>query len=229
MFIVNDMPPQISDELVGLLMQTDTGTIGHLIEHGFLDPDISAKMPGKKIAGTAITVRVTAPDSVIAHYALKFTRPGDILVIERGPDSNVACWGGTTSQAAVVSGLRGLIMDGRGNDITESNEAGLPIWCRGVTPITTKYRSIGGALNVPISCGGIAVHPGDAVLADENGVLILPPQEAEQLARTAIAFNNKGNDIIEALRNSPGVRYPDLTGASSIVEQFLKSQQGSAN
>jgi|GEM_PF-1820486 len=162
------MPPQLSPELVAGLLETDTGTIGHFVDAGFMDIGIQAKMPGAKIAGTAVTVRVTVPDSIIGHYALKFIRPGDILIIDRGQDRETACWGGTTSVGAAKAGLTGLIMDSAGNDISEANAAGLPIWCRGVTPVTTKYRGLGGALNVPISCGGVSINPGDAVLADES-------------------------------------------------------------
>lgn len=226
MFILNPMPAQIPAELIRALLETDTGTIGHFVDKGFMDPGIEAKMPLAKIAGTAVTVRVTVPDSVIGHYALKFIRPGgDILIIDRGQDRNTACWGGTTSIGAAKAGLAGLIMDSAGNDIREANEAGLPIWCRGVTPVTTKYRGLGGELNVPISCGGVAVNPGDAVLADENGVLILPPGELPHIIEAARIFRRKEDDLRALLRNSPGVCYPDATGATALIEERLKSQR----
>jgi 4-hydroxy-4-methyl-2-oxoglutarate aldolase len=223
MYILNPMPPQISAELISGLLESDTGTIGHFVDMGFMDPGIEAKMPGAKIAGTAVTVRVTVPDSVIGHYALKFIRPGDVLIIDRGQDRNTACWGGTTSVGASKAGMTGLIMDGAGNDIRQANEAGLPIWCRGVTPVTTKYRGLGGELNVPISCGGVSVTPGDAVLADENGIVILSPGELPRIIESARAFARKEADLLALLRDSPHVCYPDATGATLIVEEKLKS------
>lgn len=218
------MPPQLSPELVAGLLETDTGTIGHFVDAGFMDIGIQAKMPGAKIAGTAVTVRVTVPDSIIGHYALKFIRPGDILIIDRGQDRETACWGGTTSVGAAKAGLTGLIMDSAGNDISEANAAGLPIWCRGVTPVTTKYRGLGGALNVPISCGGVSIHPGDAVLADENGVLIIPPSDVARVIAEARAFRQKEEALLAALRDDPDICYPDLTGASALLEAKLREQ-----
>lgn len=222
MYVVNPMPAQISDHLLSQLLETDTGTIGHFLDSGFMDVGVSAKMPGARIAGTAVTVRVTVPDSVIGHYALKFIRPGDILVIERGRDRETACWGGTTSVGGVKAGLAGLIMDGAGNDISQANAAGLPIWCRGVTPITTKYRGLGGEINVPISCGGVAVNPGDAILADENGVLVIRPSDLPQVIGDALAFRRKEEELLSALAENPSLCYPDITGASAIVEAKLK-------
>lgn len=223
MYKLNPMPAQISADLIHGLLETDTGTIGHFLDSGFMDPGIEGKMPGKKIAGVAVTVRCTVPDSVIGHYALKFIRPGDILIIDRGQDQRIACWGGTTSVAAAAAGLTGLIMDCTGNDISEANAAGLPIWCRGVTPVTTKYRNMGGEMNVPISCGGVTINPGDAVLADENGVLILSLDKLPSVLEQARAFKKKEQAFFAALRENPKLCYPDLTGATAMVEAALKA------
>jgi regulator of RNase E activity RraA len=115
-------------------------------------------------------------------------------------------------------------MDGAGNDIAEANAAGLPIWCRHVTPITTKYRALGGALNVPISCGGVTVSPGDAILADDNGVVVIPRVRLEKVIKEAIAFHQKEADLLAFLRDNPDVAYPDATGVSAIIEQKLREQ-----
>ena len=221
MYIVNPMPPQIDAQLLAVLRQTDTGTIGHFLDAGFMDPEISARLPGAAIVGTAVTVRVTVPDSVMAHYALGQIRAHDVLVIERGQDQRTACWGGTTSAAAAKAGLTGLIMDGAGNDISQANALGLPIWCRGVTPVTTKYRGIGGALNVPISCGGVSVLPGDIIMADENGVLVIPRLEAASIAEQALVFGKKEQDFLKLLAARPPLCYPDETGATEIVTKAL--------
>ena len=219
MYNINPMPPQIDKNLIDKLAQVDVGTIGHFLDDGFMQPSIRQQMPGSLIAGTAITVHSPFPDSVIGHYALKFIRPGDILVIDRGDDRKVACWGGGTSLAAAKLGLTGLIMDGAGNDISESNEIGLPIWCDGVTGITTRYRGFGGSLNVPLQCGGVAVNPGDAILADENGVLVIPAEKLEVVVGEAIAFAAKEKAFRELYSGAgPYPIYPDLTGASDIAE-----------
>jgi hypothetical protein len=95
-YVVNPMPVQITKAQVKALLKLDTGTIGHVLDAGFMDQGLQQQMPGRKLAGTAITVRCTLPDSVMGHYALKFARPGDILVIDRGQDQMTACWGAAT-------------------------------------------------------------------------------------------------------------------------------------
>ena len=224
MFVVNAMPDAISPALIDQLARTSTGTVGHILDAGFMDCGMVARMLGRKIVGTAVTLRVTVPDSSIGHYALKHIRAGDVLVIDRGADQNVACWGGTSSAAAVKRGLQGVIMDGAGHDIALANRVGLPIWCRRVTPITTKHRALGGALNVQISCGGVVVNPGDAVLADDNGVLILPRSDVEAVAAAAVRFDEMKAAILERIANEPDFSFPDETGATRIVEDALKKQ-----
>jgi 4-hydroxy-4-methyl-2-oxoglutarate aldolase len=223
MYIINPMPEQIAPELIAGLLETDTGTIGHFMEQA-MDPGISAKMPGSKIAGTAITIQVTVPDSLIGHYALKFVRPGDILVVDRGTDQRTSCFGGTSNIASAALGVRGLIMDGAGNDIAEANACGLPIWCRGVTPLTTRYLNIGGGLNVPIVCGGLAVNPGDAIMADENGVLVIPAQDVRAVVDKARVLKQKEEAMRAKMRENPGLCFPDMIGTTDLVEAKLREQ-----
>lgn len=226
MYIVEPMPQQIDADLIAGLLETDTGTVGHFLDSGFMCSDIRGRMPGRKIAGTAVTVRCTLPDSVIVHYALKFIRPGDVLVIDRGQDKETACLGGTTAVGAVAAGLQAVIMDCAGNDISQANAAGLALWCRAPTPVTTKYRNLGGAINVAISCGGVAVNPGDAILADENGVLVIRPDLVRPVVEESKTWHKKEADFFKALEANPGLCYPDATGASAIVEAALKAQEG---
>ena len=223
MYIVNAMPEQAKASVIADLMGCDTGTIGHSLDDGFMDPRIEGRMPGARIAGTAVTVRVTVPDSVAVHYALKLVRPGDVLVIDRGQDYRTASWGGAASFAASQAGVAGLVMDGAGNDIGEANALGFPIWCRGISPVTTKYRDLGGAINVPVSCGGVTVNPGDLILADENGVVVLSPDDVVRVIRDALAFRKKENDLIARLKDDPSLCLPDITGASSIVAGKLQA------
>jgi regulator of RNase E activity RraA len=221
MYVVNPMPAPIEVELLDALRQTDTGTIGHFLDTGFMDPGISAKMPKASIVGTAVTVRVTVPDSVITHYALGQIRPNDILVIDRGQDQRTACLGGTSAAAAAKAGLTGVVMDGAGNDISQACAVGLPIWCRSVTPLTTKYRDLGGELNVIISCGGVSVAPGDIIMADENGVVVIPRTEARQVAERAIEFGKRERALLENLAARSSLSFPDESGATEIVRKSL--------
>ena len=83
------------------------------------------------------------------------------------------------------------MIDGPVTDTAEIRANGVPTWCRGVSPITTKLLALGGALNTEVSCGGVAVCPGDAILADESGVLVLRPGDVVSVARAAIAMQEE--------------------------------------
>jgi 4-hydroxy-4-methyl-2-oxoglutarate aldolase len=220
-YIVKPMPPQIAEADRLALLELDTPTIGHSLDAGFMDPGIRSNQPGRKIAGTAVTVRVTTPDSVMGHYALKFVRPGDILIIDRGQDQRTACWGAATAYAAAATGLTGLIIDGATSDVADSNAAGLPTWTRGVSSVTTKYRGLGGEMNIAITCGGVAVKPGDAILADDNGIVVMDAAHVREYIADAQQWQSKERDFLETLRANPKLCYPDITGASAIVENAL--------
>jgi len=222
-YVVNQMPVQMTVQQREALLALDTGTIGHHLEAGFMDGGMIPRIPGSKIAGTAVTVRITVPDSVMAHYALKYTRLGDILVIDRGQDQRTANWGAATIYAAALTGLEGVLVDGAVNDIADAKAAGLPIWSRSISPVTTKYRGMGGEFNVPVSCGGVAVNPGDAILADDNGIVVIPRVQLDETLSGSLAWYQAEQAFLEQLRQDPGLCYPDVTGATAIVERSIQN------
>ena len=180
MFVVNDMPKQIDSSLVELLEQAETATIGHVLYEGFVDRSIAPLLPRRRVAGTAVTLRLPHADSTLLHYACKLVRPGDIVLIDRCGDNKYACWGGGLTLAMKLGGVKAGIIDGPATDLSEIEEFDLPMWSRGLSSITTRLLGLEGAMNVPVSVGGVVVNPGDAVLADEQGVLVLarPPLHA---------------------------------------------------
>ncbi|MEM1396019.1 MAG: RraA family protein [Pseudomonadota bacterium] len=223
-YVVNPMPTQITEDQRNGLLSLDTGTIGHFLDAGFMDPGIKQRIPGSKIAGTAVTVRIPLPDSVIAHYALKFTRPGDVLVIDRGQDQYTTNWGGATIRAAALTGLAAVLVEGSVNDVEDAVEADLPLWSRWISPVTTKYRGLGGELNVPVHCGGVAISPGDAILGDDHGVVVIPREMLDETIAGGKRWLDAERAFRERLKAEPDLCYPDVTGASEIVEAALKAQ-----
>ncbi len=221
-YVVNPMPDQITVQQRQTLLELDTGTVGHHLEAGFMDGGMVPRLGGSKIAGTAVTVRITVPDSVMAHYALKFTRPGDVLVIDRGQDQRTCNWGGATIHAAAATGLEAVLVDGAVNDLDDAREVGLPIWARRISPVTTKYRGMGGEMNVPVSCGGVAVSPGDAILADDNGVVVIPRSQLDEALEGSQKWLAAEQEFMRQFRANPGLCYPDVTGATEIVERYLR-------
>ncbi len=196
-------------------MKVETATVGHSRHWGFMDRGIQPLLRTKRVAGTAVTLAIPGPDSTLLHHALGLLRPGDILVVDRLGDDRHACWGGGVTIAAKAAGALAGIVDGPCTDLTEIQDSDFPMWCRGMAPITTRIYDLGGMLNMPVSCGGAVVMPGDAILADESGVLVLPPDEAEAVADAAIARQERGEQNQDKVRG--GAKLGDLSGATAKV------------
>jgi len=219
MFIVNPMPAQLSGDLIALLEQCEVATIGHVLHSGFVDREIRAVLPSKRVAGTAVTVRIPHADSTALHYLTSLVRPGDIVVIDRCGDTKHACWGGVITHAMKNAGVKAGVIDGPATDFSEIVKVDMPMWCRGPSPITTKILGTEGAINVPVSVGGQTILPGDAVLCDESGVVVLAPSTAEAYARRAIQMQENELVLLERMRN--GEKLPDISGATAMVEAKL--------
>jgi 4-hydroxy-4-methyl-2-oxoglutarate aldolase len=216
MFIVNDMPAQISADLVALLERCEVATIGHVLHSGFVDREIRAVLPSKRVAGTAVTIRIPHADSTALHYLTAMVRPGDVVVIDRCGDDKHACWGGVVTHAMKNAGVTAGVIDGPATDFSEIVKTDMPMWCRGPSPITTKILGTEGAINVPVSVGGQTIEPGDAVLCDESGVVVLKAATAESYARRAIEMQEQELVLLERLRK--GEKLPDISGATKLVE-----------
>jgi len=219
MFILKEMPRQISPELVQMLERVETATVGHVQHSGFVNPAIRAVIPERRVAGTAVTLRIPGPDSTLLHYVVPLLRAGDFLVVERCDDTRHACWGGVLANVAKSIKLAGVVIDGPATDFSEIRRCEVPVWCRGPSPITTKVLGLEGAFNVPVSVGGVTVMPGDAVLADESGVLVLGVEDVERVSRLALDMQDA--ELVMLDRLARGDRLPDITGATSVVEAWL--------
>jgi len=213
-YVVEKMPGQLSAEVVALLEQTETATVGHWRHWGFVDRRIQGLLR-RRVAGTAVTVQIPGADSTMLHHALGLLRPGDVLVVDRLGDDRHACWGGGVTVAAKAAGAKAGLVDGPCTDVEEVEASDFPLWCRGLAPITTRIYDLGGRMNVPVSIGGVVVMPGDAVLLDESGVLVLPPGEAEAEARAAIARQERGLGV--QARCAAGEKLGDISGATAKV------------
>jgi regulator of RNase E activity RraA len=217
-YVVEPMPGQISSEVIALLEKTETATVGHWRHWGFVNRGVQGVLR-RRVAGTAVTLQIPGPDSTLLHHALGLLRPGDILLVDRLGDDRHACWGGGVTVAAKAAGAKAGVVDGPCTDIEEIEASDFPMWCRGMAPITTRIYDLGGRMNVPVSIGGVVVTPGDAVLCDDCGVLVLPPEEAEAEARRAIETQARGLEG-QALV-AKGAKLGERSGASAKVQAGL--------
>jgi regulator of RNase E activity RraA len=184
---IQDMPPQLPAEAMAQLCKVEAATVGHYLHDRFMAPALKPIIENRRIAGTAVTLSIPGPDSTLLYYAMDRLRPGDVLVVDRAGDDRHACWGGFMATVAKLRKVAGVVIDGQVTDPVEIKAQSVPTWARGVSPITTKLLNLGGAFNTPISCGGVAVNPGDAVLADDCGIVVQPPAEVAGATKVAQA------------------------------------------
>ena len=218
-YVVRDMPDQVAPSLIAKYATVETATVGHRRHMGFMDGAIQRVLPGRRVAGTAVTLALPGQDSTLLHHIVGLLRPGDFLCIDRLGDRKHACLGGGVAAAIRTSGCAGVAIDGPCTDLPEIAQYDLPVWCRGVSPITTRLHDVGGSFNVPIACGGAVVCPGDVVIADCSGVLVMPPDEAEADADWALSKQAAEPDGHRALL--AGEKLGARSGASAMVRARL--------
>ena len=221
MFDQRPMPDRINPALIAKLQKVETATVGHMLHSQFADTGIRAVLPEKRVAGTAVPLRIPGMDSTLLHHLMGMVRPGDFIVIDRCGDRHHACWGGVVTNAASLAGAAGAVIDGPATDFSEIRRMGMPLWCRGPSPITTKLLNLEGTLNGPVSVGGVAVEAGDAVLADESGVLFLKPWQINEVADRALEMQERETGLLARLKN--GEKLPDISGATEMVMSGLKA------
>ncbi|MBY6005252.1 RraA family protein [Salipiger bermudensis] len=192
------------------LSDIETATLGHFLETGFMAPSIQGLTLEARVYGPALTVRMAGDDGGPLVEALSGAEAGQVIVVDRCGDLRHACWGAVTTAAAQARGIVGSVIDGFVTDRAAILAAGYPVWCRGRSPITTKPRGLGGEVNVTINCGGVAVRPGDMVLADESGVVVLDPATAAE--HTARARQMQTDEIAILARLKAGETLAEIGG-----------------
>ena len=188
-------------QLIEQLKAVSFPTLGHFLEEGFADSQLRAMVPHVKVVGRALTLKLVGADAIAVNQALALIQPGDVLVIDTGGDWQHAPVGAVTSCAASCAGAVGIVVDGAVTDLLELREGGLPVFARGTSLLTTKLHGRGDSqINQPIQCGGVTVHPGDLVLADDNGVLFLDWPTAAGVIEQALASDQAEPRLLARLR-----------------------------
>jgi regulator of RNase E activity RraA len=145
-----------------------------------------AYQPMRKLCGPAITVQARPGDNLLGLKAIEIAQPGDVIVISGFEDESLSVWGGFMSMMAARKGLHGVVTDGLVRDVKQTRSEGFPVFAAGITPAApTKEGS--GQINTTINCGRVVVQPGDIVVGDEDGVVVVPRNDAESLMEVVLA------------------------------------------
>lgn len=132
----------------------------------------------KKILGQAITIKSALADNMLFHKALMMAHPGDVIVVNAGGDMNYSVCGDIMYTYAQSKGIAGFVVDGCIRDLDYLQKNNFPVYAAGITG-RGPYKNGPGEINVDISCGGQVVHAGDIILGDEDGIVVIPPKDAE--------------------------------------------------
>lgn len=181
-------------ELVTRYRGLYTGLVlDHLGKHGCMSPDVKPVWSGASLCGPAITC--LGADWRIRAMAADLAEPGDVVVVAAGGLREYACFGDMTATAWRSKGIEGVVVDGAARDVVRLRSLGFPVFAREVTPRNFHYPAglDHGAVNVPVVCAGVYVEPGDIVVGDDDGVVVVPRRIAQKIADAATAFLEQEN------------------------------------
>lgn len=169
-----------------------------------------------KIVGRAVTVKMTAAGlTTNKHHlgikAIDLAESGDVIVVDNGGRLDISCWGGCLANGAKMKGVSGVCIDGAARDIDDCIEIDFPVYARGTVVATARGRAMEESTNTMIQFGGVQVRPGDVVMGDHSGVVVIPWERIDDVLDKAEALYQKEEDMIF-----------DIRGGMSMVQVDLK-------
>ncbi len=177
---------------------------------GAMDGRIQALAPTMRACGPAFTVEVRPGDNLMIHAAMAMARPGDVLVIDGKADRSAALMGAIMLTACRRLGFAGVVLDASHRDTEELLALGFPVWSVGANP-NGPTKNVPGRINWPVSCGGVTVRPGDLIVADGDGVVVVEREKAASLLPLA------DKKVSEERK-----RIADITGGGAVRPGWLE-------
>lgn len=178
---------------------------------GYMEHAIKPRINDRKIVGPAVTVlEQPTSEKLPPQHALDLideSPEGAVVVIAIGGEAEVAVWGGLMTAGAVANGLAGAVLDGGVRDVTEiRRDYDFPVYARSVSPGTTVGRFKTVAANEPVTCGGVTVNPGDLIVADLDGVVVVPQEVVSEVLELALEIERKEAEQAKFIRETRSLR-----------------------
>jgi regulator of RNase E activity RraA len=179
-----------------------------------------------RIVGRAVTMKIKPaglqqPSQHLGTAPIEAAKPGDIIVIDNGGQLQFSCWGGLLALSAKLKGLSGVVIDGASRDIDEARDLKFPVFARGAVPMTARGRVIQDSYNQEIQFAGVQCHPGDLVIADGSGVVIIVKEKEKEVVAAAEEIYRQEQEMGDGIRKGySGLEILEKLG----YEQMLKKK-----
>ena len=218
MYIVTREITRPPTEAVEALRRFEAAVLSDTLgRYATMDAGIKPLSDGLRLIGTAITVKTYPADNLMIHLALKIAKPGDVLVIDADGVTDTSVMGELIAYCAQRQGIAGAVIDGAIRDKAGIRALGWPVFARAAVP-NGPLKNGPGSINVPIACGGLVVNPGDIVVGDDDGVVVVPAERWQAVVEAAQAIEAKEARTRE--RIAAGEIMWDMQGMDKTLAQF---------
>jgi 4-hydroxy-4-methyl-2-oxoglutarate aldolase len=184
---------------------------------GLMRPYMRPVYPAARVGGTAVTVLCTPGDNLMIHAAIEIVKPGDVLVVAVTSDCTDGMFGDLLAVSCRAHGIQGLVIDAGVRDSADITTMQFPVWSKAISAQGT-VKATAGYVNVPVVCAGTQVNPGDVIVGDQDGVVVVPKKSAEDVAQLAAERVAKEERNRERYRS--GELSLDLSGLRAKLKEL---------
>jgi 4-hydroxy-4-methyl-2-oxoglutarate aldolase len=204
--------------LVRLLGELGVATVHEAQNRtGLMRPYMRPIYPAARLAGPAVTVACQPGDNLMIHASIDVVQPGDVLVVTTSAESTDGMFGELLAESCRAYGVVGLVIDAGVRDVSELTSMEFPVWSKAISAQGT-VKATAGSVNIPVVCAGALVNPGDVIVGDQDGVVVVTSQRAGEVARLGVQRREKEERSRERLR--AGEKGLDMYGLRARLKEL---------